>query len=347
MPGDVLFTRYNGNIRFVGAAAEVVEIASPTVFPDKLIRVRPHLDCILPAFLTAAVAIGRSRDHIQARTKSAAGQIGISGKDLKLTPVPIPPLPEQHRIVAKVDALQVHARRAREALNAISGLEQLLIQRYTTGWPVHRLGAYIEDVTTEIGDAWSEYPAMGLSNEGRIIERREPIGVKSAPKCKLVSPGDIVFNPIRFSIGSIARFRGTEPVIVSPEYRVIRPTNGLSAELLARFLRTPLGLSLLEIQSKGSVRYRVYFKHLAKVKMPIAPAAIQDQAEAVFSVLNDVADIRDTVENRLDTLDESILAKAFRGELVPQDPHDEPASVLLARIRQERATAPGKKPRKG
>jgi|GEM_PF-5343902 len=38
----------------------------------------------------------------------------------------------------------------------------------------------------------------------------------------------------------------------------------------------------------------------------------------------------------LDQLDRSILAKAFRGELVEQDPNDEPASVLLDRIRAER-----------
>jgi type I restriction enzyme S subunit len=35
-------------------------------------------------------------------------------------------------------------------------------------------------------------------------------------------------------------------------------------------------------------------------------------------------------------VNQSILAKAFRGELVPQDPNDEPASVLLERIRRQR-----------
>ncbi|WP_207461531.1 restriction endonuclease subunit S [Azospirillum sp. SYSU D00513] len=53
-----------------------------------------------------------------------------------------------------------------------------------------------------------------------------------------------------------------------------------------------------------------------------------------------------TAIERLSTLDQSILAKAFRGELVPQDPNDEPASVLLERIRAERA-AGGEKPRRG
>ena len=38
----------------------------------------------------------------------------------------------------------------------------------------------------------------------------------------------------------------------------------------------------------------------------------------------------------LPQLDHSILAKAFRGELVPQNPHEEPASELLARIRATR-----------
>ena len=39
----------------------------------------------------------------------------------------------------------------------------------------------------------------------------------------------------------------------------------------------------------------------------------------------------------VDRLDQAILAKAFRGELVPQDPNDEPASVLLDKIRAERS----------
>ena len=44
-------------------------------------------------------------------------------------------------------------------------------------------------------------------------------------------------------------------------------------------------------------------------------------------------------------LNQSILAKAFRGELVPQDPTDEPVADLLARIRAERAAATTPKPK--
>lgn len=50
----------------------------------------------------------------------------------------------------------------------------------------------------------------------------------------------------------------------------------------------------------------------------------------------------------LDRLEAPILTKASKGELVPQDPNDEPASVLLERIRAQReAAAPAAKARRG
>ncbi len=52
-------------------------------------------------------------------------------------------------------------------------------------------------------------------------------------------------------------------------------------------------------------------------------------------------------KSRIDHLTQSILAKAFRGELVPQDPNDEPASLLLERIKAQRAAAPKAKRGRG
>jgi len=56
--------------------------------------------------------------------------------------------------------------------------------------------------------------------------------------------------------------------------------------------------------------------------------------------LKDVLYIGLISKNRLS---QSILAKAFRGDLVPQDPNDEPAEKLLERIRRERLKHKGKK----
>ena len=85
-------------------------------------------------------------------------------------------------------------------------------------------------------------------------------------------------------------------------------------------------------------------KALNTYPIPVPP--IDEQQEIVRRVESLLA-LADTVEKqylaakqRLDRLSQSILAKAFRGELVPQDPNDEPAAELLKRIQVERQAQP-------
>ena len=71
--------------------------------------------------------------------------------------------------------------------------------------------------------------------------------------------------------------------------------------------------------------------------------AVIEQLDKAFARANRLEAEAARARALLDRLESAILAKAFRGELVPQDPNDEPASVLLDRIRAERAAAPKSK----
>jgi type I restriction enzyme S subunit len=64
--------------------------------------------------------------------------------------------------------------------------------------------------------------------------------------------------------------------------------------------------------------------------------------ETAFAWVERLSSETTSARKLIDHLDQAILAKAFRGELVPQDPNDEPASVLLERIRAERANGSGR-----
>jgi len=63
---------------------------------------------------------------------------------------------------------------------------------------------------------------------------------------------------------------------------------------------------------------------------------IVKEVDKLFTLADKVEIHYQQAKERVDKLSQSILAKAFRGELVPQDPNDEPASVLLERIIEEK-----------
>lgn len=104
-PGDLLFTRYSGNAEFVGACGVVPEGAKAVVHPDKLIRGEVVPGLVDARFVSLAMSTGASRAYIDQCGQTTAGQIGISGKQLKAAPVPLAPLAVQRRIVAKVEQL--------------------------------------------------------------------------------------------------------------------------------------------------------------------------------------------------------------------------------------------------
>ena len=102
--GDLLFTRYNGTPSLVGVCGCVRALTEPTVHPDKLIKVRLCSDLHVP-YVELAANAGESRSLIERRTRTTAGQAGISGSDLKQMPIPVPPLSEQVRIGDEVERL--------------------------------------------------------------------------------------------------------------------------------------------------------------------------------------------------------------------------------------------------
>jgi type I restriction enzyme S subunit len=108
--------------------------------------------------------------------------------------------------------------------------------------------------------------------------------------------------------------------------------------------------SLIQLGEGTTVR-TIYMPALKKMQVLLPPIEEQYEIvckiEALFKTADRIEQQDKEARANLAQLNQSILAKAFRGELVPQDPKDEPASVLLERIRAEREKLDTKKKAKG
>jgi len=107
------------------------------------------------------------------------------------------------------------------------------------------------------------------------------------------------------------------------------------------FLSTRNVYKQLESLVHGVGRPRVNTTQLKHVLVPVCGAAEQKAIiAAIESRLSEVDQLDQTISSSLhqaEALRQSILKRAFSGRLVPQDPGDEPASALLARIKAEKA----------
>jgi type I restriction enzyme S subunit len=104
--GDLLACRFNGNKGFVGRLTIFNDyLGIRPIYPDKLIRVRIAPEFATPRFLRLAGDSDIVRNEIEAMCATTVGNWGVSASNLKEIRFPLPPLAEQHRIVAKVDAL--------------------------------------------------------------------------------------------------------------------------------------------------------------------------------------------------------------------------------------------------
>lgn len=105
-PGEVFIVRGNGSKSLCGQAALAHETVGMVMFPDLLIRVPLPRDRILPEFFVAVWNSAMIRSAVEEKAKTTSGIWKINQGHIESIALPVPPVPEQQRIVAKLDALQ-------------------------------------------------------------------------------------------------------------------------------------------------------------------------------------------------------------------------------------------------
>lgn len=144
---------------------------------------------------------------------------------------------------------------------------------------------------------------------------------------------------------------GQPPAVITADCIKVRCWPGLVRPgFLKATVNSYIGRHQIEPMTQGVAQKKVSLGRFASLAVPVPPIQEQDRLLALVSAADSEAvaqeaaialSLKQSTAQR-----QNILRAAFAGQLVPQDPNDEPASVLLARIRAERAAqVPARKPR--
>lgn len=172
-----------------------------------------------------------------------------------------------------------------------------------------------------------------------------------------LTAGDVLFNRTNSPdlVGKTAVYRGERDAIYAGYLIRIRCTDRLLSDYLDYCLNSPAGRDYCwRVKSDGVSQSNINAKKLAAFEFGLPGIEEQHEivrrVEALFAYADRLEARYTASRAQVERLTPALLAKAFRGELVPQDPNDEPACVLLERIRAVRAAsegAAGPKRRKG
>ncbi len=153
--------------------------------------------------------------------------------------------------------------------------------------------------------------------------------------------GELMLSNIGASIGKVFKVPHLDtPMSLAPNAIILRFFNDITCDYFEYVFKSFVGQNYLQFLSGGAAMPKFNKTDLRAMIVPVPP--IKEQERIVESVKNTFIGIDDLdisysgLANTIQSVKSKILDLAIRGKLVPQDPNDEPASVLGERIRAEK-----------
>lgn len=321
----------------------------------------------------------RTEAFIEAMSSVVQGALypAVRSKDVRAFQVPLAPSAEQTRITDQLDKLLARVQACNDRLDAIPALlnrfRQAVLDAATSGvltegWRNGSAASWKSVHLSDVAKDFSYGSAAKSSKAGSVPVLRmgniqsgsldwSDLVYTSDPqevgKYRLVK-GDVLFNRTNSPelVGKTAVYQGEREAIYAGYLIRVRCLPMLRPEYLNYCLGSKAGRTYCwAVKSDGVSQSNINAKKLAAFKFSLP--SLEEQTEIVRRVEN-LQKLADRIEARYTAARAQaqrviplLLAKAFRGELVPQDPNDEPVSELLERITAGRVTAAAQpRPRK-
>ena len=306
-------------------------------------------------------------------------RLKLTQANMSRIPIPLPPLPEQNRIVDRIESLFTKLDVARaEAQSVVDEYElrrDAILYRAFTGeltagwrekngipdnsWNTERLEACFE-VTGGIQKQKARIPkdnpvpyvtvANVLRNRIDLSEIRYfELFEGELEKYQLRSEDILVVegNGSGNEIGRCAMWNAEIPVCVHQNHiiRVRKKGSRILPKYVLYYLNSPMGRTAMRVQAKTTAG--LYNLSVGKVKSISIPMATTEEQVEIVSLLDSLLsksmqehDAAKEMIEGIDTTKKSILARAFRGELGTNDPAEESTDAILQTIQEMRRNSP-------
>ncbi|MFN9669784.1 MAG: restriction endonuclease subunit S [Pseudanabaena sp.] len=282
--------------------------------------------------------------------------------------VALPPLNEQRRIVDKLDRI---GDRQRSARNELSHIPKLIARYKQAVLAASCSGKLTEDfrlsnslsissislseVCNSISDGDHQAPprsetgipfiTISAINDGSLSLNKATRFVpksyfESLSKIRKPEIDDILFT-VTGSIGIPVIVDTDEPFVFQRHIAILKANKNI---ILAKYLLYALGSDQIQKQAlnvaTGTAQLTIPLGGLRNFQIQLPSLEEQKEivrrVEKMFAKIDKMEEEYQKAAKLCDRLEQATLAKAFRGELVPQDPNDEPASVLLEQVKREK-----------
>ena len=371
-PGDILLAKItpsfeNGKQCIIQELPALFGIATTEVIPIREVEGLSDKIYLFYYLLTHDV-----RALLAGRMKGTTGRLRLGTEALANLEIPLPPLAEQRRIVAKLEMLftqldaavdslkkaQVQLHRYRQSIlkAAFDGkLTREGNKGHSDTWERMKLSEFI---TLESGSRpkggvrgiLEGVPSLGgehLNNEGSFRFKK----IKYVPEDFFKSlnkgqiyPNDIIVVKDGATTGKTSFVDNNFPhknAAVNEHLFIVRVNPKVAfPKFVFYHLFSSKGQQQILSDFRGATVGGISRRFPLKVDIPIPPLPKQEQTvseiERHLSVADEAKATLDAELKRAERLRQSILKQAFSGKLVPQDPNDEPASILLEKIRDEK-----------
>jgi type I restriction enzyme S subunit len=356
-PGDILLAKITPSFEN-GKQCIIQELPMPFgIATTEVIPIREVEGVSDKFYLFYYLLLPDVRALLTERMQGTTGRLRLGPKTLAELEIPLPPLAEQKRIVAKIETLFTQLDAAVDSLKKT----QVQLQRYRRSL---LKAAFEGELTMEwrerhSGESQSVEDSNRLPKDwertkvGCVIKNVSLTGKKLKKKdYELDGELPVIDQGLSF-IGGYTNNEELKvecelPVIVFGDHtkaikyvdfdfvggadgiKVIKSQEMYHPKLFYYFIRA------ISLPDRG---YSRHFQFLEKAQIPIPPLTEQVQIifelERCFSVADEVEATITSELRRAERLRQSILKHAFSGKLVSQDSNDEPAEMLLTRIKAE------------